>query len=394
MKRIALFLLAVCFFLQIPFSYVHAQEKEFPKIQSEAAVLIDAKSHQVLFDKNKDVKMYPASLTKVATAIVAIEEGNIHDIVTVSKNARNVDGTRVYLEPGEKVAMEKLIQGMMINSGNDAAVAIAEHMDGSVEKFSERMNRFIKDNIGVHHTHFTNPHGLFDPEHQTTAYDLALITSYALNNAKFREIFSTKELKWKGASWETTIYNHHRMLRDIPYDGVIGGKTGFVNESGHTLITAAERDGITLIAVVLKSGSKKNAYRDTIELLDYGFEHFRTSKLFSHQIFKGADHHIYHPSETIYYTHKIGEPVKMKVDKEGDLVIRGDDGKILAVKSLTKKDVVKEDQKISEKETDSIHFSEWNLYLVIASILAFVMIIVIIFLKGKVRHKSPLNRYE
>jgi D-alanyl-D-alanine carboxypeptidase len=396
MKRTVLFLLAVWFILQINVSYAHGKEKDFPEIQSETAVLIAAKSNQVLYDKNKDVKMYPASLTKVATAIVAIEEGNINDIVTVSENARNVDGTRVYLEPGEKVTMEKLIQGMLINSGNDAAVAIAEHMDGSVEKFCERMNRFIKKNIGVHNTHFTNPHGLFDPEHQTTAYDMAVITSYALNNAKFREIFATKELKWKGESWKTTIYNHHQMLRDIPYDGVIGGKTGYVSKSGHTLITAAERDGITLIAVVLKSGSKKNSYRDTIKLLDYGFEHYRTTKISSHQIFKDADHHIYHPSEPIYYTHKIGEPVKMKVNKEGVLVIRGDGGKILAVKALTKQDVKNEDQKKSEKEAEWSYFSDWNLYLylAIAFILVIVTMIVIILRKGKVRHKNPLNRYE
>lgn len=146
---------------------------EGPTITSEAAILIEEKTGRILYKKNSDLKMYPASLTKVATAIYAIERGNLEDIVTVSQHARKVDGTRVYLEEGEKVPLKKLIQGLLINSGNDAGVAIAEHLDGSEEEFAINVNSYLKE-IGLQNTNFTNPHGLFNPDHTTTAGNNAI----------------------------------------------------------------------------------------------------------------------------------------------------------------------------------------------------------------------------
>ncbi|GAB3797637.1 hypothetical protein GCM10028868_19200 [Virgibacillus kimchii] len=148
-------------------------------------------------------------MTKIATAIFAIENGDLDDLVTVSSYARNTEGSSVYLEEGETVPLKKLIQGLMINSGNDAGVAIAEHMSGSVEQFSSDLNEYLQENVGVQHTNFENPHGLFDPNHVTTAEDLANITLYAMGNELFREINNTKELNWEGESWDTTLYNHH-----------------------------------------------------------------------------------------------------------------------------------------------------------------------------------------
>lgn len=244
-----------------------------PIITSEAVILIEEGSGRVLYEQNSDLKMYPASLTKVATAIYAIEKGNLEDIVTVSENAREVDGTRVYLEVGEKVTLKKLIQGLLINSGNDAGVAIAEHLNGSEKEFAININAYLKE-IGLRNTNFTNPHGLFDTNHTTTARDLALITQYAMKNNEFREIFGMKELKWDGEGWDTTLYNHHKLMRERPYEGVTGGKTGYVEESRHTLITTAKRGNMSVIAVVLKGQSQDAIYNNTVELLDYAFTNF------------------------------------------------------------------------------------------------------------------------
>lgn len=243
-----------------------------PAISSEAAVLLDSKSGKVLYEKNSMKEMYPASLTKISTAIYALEKGDVDELVTVSKNAYQVDGTKVYLEEGEKVPLKRLIQGLIINSGNDAAVAIAEHLEGSVTDFSSQLNQYLTA-LGMQHTNFSNPHGLFDPSHTTTARDIAAMTHYAMQNEEFREIFATRELKWAGKTWNTTLYTHHKLMRELPYDGVTGGKTGFVDESGHTLVTTAERGGVSLIVVVLNGSTQEAIYKDTTVLLDYGFHY-------------------------------------------------------------------------------------------------------------------------
>lgn len=333
------------------FPLISYAEEQIPSLESEAAVLIDAKTRHVIYEKNGNQKMYPASLTKIATAIVAIEEGNLDDIVTVSENARNVEGTRVYLEIGEQVPLLKLVQGLLINSGNDAGVAIAEHMDGSVDAFSTRMNKFFTKKLGITNTNFDNPHGLYSDNHFTTAHDFALITSYALENDIFREIFGTAELEWKGEGWDTIIYNHHQMLRERPYEGIVGGKNGYVQKSGHTLSTVAKREDITLIAVVLKANLKRVIYNDTAELLDYGFEHFQTSKLSSTKIFKDNKGRKYYPLQAIQYTHRLNEKTKQNVNDKGELVIKGEDGQVISTTKL---------QQIIEKK-DEISVASVNL---------------------------------
>lgn len=256
---------------------VNAYAAENPplEIKSEAAVLVDSETGAILYSKNSDERLYPASLTKIATAIYAIENGNVDDVVTVSARAVKEEGTRVYLVEGERVPLKKLIQGMLINSGNDAAVAIAEHLDGSVEQFADNINKYLTEKIGVSDTHFSNPNGLFNENHYTTALDLALITNYAKQNPIFTEIFGTKELGWSSESWETKLLTHHRLLKgEIPVEGITGGKTGFVNESKHTLATTAENKNIKLTAIVLKADSSKASYNDTKKLIEYGFSSF------------------------------------------------------------------------------------------------------------------------
>ncbi|MBM7571019.1 D-alanyl-D-alanine carboxypeptidase [Aquibacillus albus] len=288
------------YFFAIP---IDAEKINKPNsLLTESVILMDSKSGQVLYEKNPNKKMYPASITKVATAIYALEKGKLNDIVTVSKRARQVDGTRVYLEEGEKVTLLKLIQGLLINSGNDAGVAIAEHLDGSVERFSDSLNKYLKAEVGLEHTHFKNPHGLFHPEHVTTATDIAKLMQYSMNNEKFQSIIATKELEWIGDAWETTIYNHHKMLGEIPYEGVIGGKNGYVSKSGHTLVTTAERSGLSLIAVTLNGSYPMDTYMDTIDLFDYGFERFESVKIEKGTEYEDELGTVYSVSEDFYFT--------------------------------------------------------------------------------------------
>lgn len=253
------------------------QTPKEPELQSEAAVLIDAKSGVMLYGKNPDEKLYPASITKIVTGIIAIETTDPSEIVTVSKDARNEDGTRIYLAEGEQVEMGKLIYGLLMNSGNDAATAIAEHIDGSKEKFAERMNEFVREKAGATNTTFKNPSGLPDPEHVTTASDMAKIARYAMKNPTFRKVVSTKTMPWNGKEWQSELVNHNRMLWD--YKGATGIKNGYTEAAGNTLVTSATRGDMDLIAVVLKAPSANAAYSDTTKLLDYGFDNFHMASI-------------------------------------------------------------------------------------------------------------------
>ncbi|RHW43622.1 D-alanyl-D-alanine carboxypeptidase [Neobacillus notoginsengisoli] len=308
-------------------SYSKANASEIPVINSGAAIVLDTKSGEVLFEKNARERKFPASLTKIATGIYAIENGNLSDKVTVSEAAREVDGTRVYLEPGEQVPLKQLIEGLLINSGNDAGVAIAEHFDGSNEQFAKKLNEYVA-RIGTQETTFQNPHGLFDPNHQTSARDLALITQYALKNEEFRRIFGTKELKWDSQTWHTTLFTHHKLMREKPYDGVTGGKTGYVDESGHTLVTSAERAGTSIIVVTLEGASQKDAYNDTKALLDYAFENFKTT-LIPQGTTVPMDKGEYKTTRDVYFSQPVNQNVTMKMNAEGSLEIFGEDKNLI-----------------------------------------------------------------
>lgn len=259
--------------------YAHGETLEPAELTGESAILIDAASGMVLFEKNADRQMYPASITKIITAIVALETAQLDEIVTVSKEARYEDGTRVYLAEGEQVTMEKLLYGLLVNSGNDAATAIAEHIDGSKEQFAERMNDFVTSKIGVTNTISKNPSGLPDPEHVTTARDMSKIAQYAMQNSMFRKIVSTWKMPWKGEEWDTTLINHNQLLGY--YEGTTGIKNGYTSDAGSTLVASAMRNGMELIGVVLKTNSTKNLYQDMTSLLDYGFQNFEKKTVFT-----------------------------------------------------------------------------------------------------------------
>ncbi|PGT85341.1 D-alanyl-D-alanine carboxypeptidase family protein [Bacillus sp. AFS040349] len=331
----SVFFILLVWTIFIPNSISALENQDLP-LYSESVILLDAQSGQTIYEKNSQVQVPPASITKIATAIYAIEKGHLEDIVTVSENARNVDGTRVYLEVDEQVPLIKLIQGLVINSGNDAGVAIAEHLSGTIDEFIIDFNSYLKEEIGVQHTIFKNPHGLYDPEHMTTAEDMAKITRYAMKNETFMEIFQTSELAWDGQTWDTTIVNHHEMVRDKEYEGISGGKNGFVQESGFTLVTTANREKISLIAVTLNAMSDNQAYEDTKTLLDYGFQNFETELVMANEHFKDNLDNRYVLNQDEYITKHIGEIVTKEVSAAGELEMSGDNGRSIKKITLTK----------------------------------------------------------
>lgn len=317
-------------------SVAFAQDETGIELESESAVLMDTKSGKILYEKNGSQRMAPASLTKIATAIYAIETSDLEEVAVVSEDAVRVEGTRVYLEAGETMSLRQLLQGLLINSGNDAGVVIAEHLHGSTESFAKHLNQYLEEKIGVHDTHFQNPHGLFDENHYTSAADMAKITNYALQNDIFRDIFGTKQMEWHGESWDTTLVTHHLLLKGEYSIGetVVGGKTGYVDESLHTLATAAKNDQIELTAVTLKSRTKEAGYLDTVNLLHYGFQNYQTQKLSKNKEYKVGDH-IYKSFKSIYYTKPINGFVSEEINENGTLKIKDVTGKLLDSFQLT-----------------------------------------------------------
>ena len=274
MKRIILSLLL---FL-LPVTTVFADE---PKIAAQGAALIDGRTGRLLWGKNADQTMSMASTTKIMTAILVLENTDLDEIVTVSRNAVCQPEVHMHLQEGEQWKVGDLLSAMMLRSYNDVAVALAEHVSGSVELFCDKMTEKAKE-IGAEHTVFGSPNGLdshlTDAEHHSTAYDMSLITGYALQNETFREIIVQQETEIADLSGKHTCHvtNADRFLRE--YEGALGVKTGYTNKAGHCFVGAAEREDVLLISAVLGSGwgnsGKEQKWKDTKTLMDYGFANY------------------------------------------------------------------------------------------------------------------------
>lgn len=259
-KRItALFMTAVILVSSVS-AYAIADE-------AECACVINGATGDVVLSKNIGQRHAMASTTKIMTAILAIENSNPDDIITVSANAANQEGSAAYIEENMQIYMKDMLYGLMLNSGNDAAVAIAEHISGSVEMFAELMNEKCVQ-LDLRNTHFVNPNGLDDPNHFTTAADLAKLARYAMQNETFREIVATQTMQIKPINSDITLYfsNHNKLLGS--YEGATGIKTGYTQSTGRCLVSAAKRDGMEFIAVTLNDNDDWN---DHAELLDYAF---------------------------------------------------------------------------------------------------------------------------
>ena len=236
-------------------------------VSAKSAIMIDAETGRIIYEKNAYDRLSMASTTKIITAITAIENGNLSDIVTISENAASTEGSSVWLEPGEKLTLSELLYAMMLESGNDASVAVAEHIGGSIEAFSVMMNETCKK-AGAISTSCITPSGLDAEQHFTTAYDMAQIACHAMKSEIFREIVSTYKttIPWEGKEWGRTLVNHNKLLN--MYDGVDGIKTGYTKKSGRCLVSTAEKDGFRVIAVTLDAPDDWN---DHIKLFEYAF---------------------------------------------------------------------------------------------------------------------------
>ena len=242
-----------------------------PKINSRAAIIFDRKSKAIIYGKNVNQKRAMASTTKVMTAIVALEKGNLNDTIEVSKKAASINGSKLGLKTGDKISLKDLLYGLLLRSGNDAAIQIALHLGGSIEGFAQMMNDKANE-LGLKNTHFVTPHGLDNENHYTTVYELALLTDYALNNKEFAKIVSTKQTVITINSKPVTINNTNELLGNL--EGVNGVKTGFTNNAGRCLITSITRNNFSIITIVLGADTKKFRTKDSIELIEYNYKNY------------------------------------------------------------------------------------------------------------------------
>lgn len=263
MRKFRFFVFLIVFLFMFSYSPLISPSAT-AEISAEAYVLIEASSKTILDSGAPHKKMEPASTTKILTALVAIENGDLSSVFKVSKNAAEVEGSQLGIEAGDEITLDDLLHILLMKSGNDAAVTIAENIAGSVDAFAEMMNERA-EKIGCEDSHFTNPHGLSDENHYTSAYDLALIAAEALKNDTFSEIVSKKQhtLSYKNLS----ISNSNRLLKMNDY--FCGVKTGFTKAAGRCLVSSAIQDGVTLIAVTLNDA---NDWDDHLLLMERGFE--------------------------------------------------------------------------------------------------------------------------
>ena len=242
-----------------------------PKINSSSAVVIDRKIKNIIYGKNENVKKAMASTTKIMTAMVVIQNTNLNNTVEISKKAAGTGGSRLGLKAGDKITVKDLLYGLLLRSGNDCAVALAEYVAGSVQEFSNLMNQNAQM-LGLNNTHFVTPHGLDEEEHYTTAYELAILADYALNNELFAQIVNKKSYTININKNSKTLNNTNELLGNL--NGVYGVKTGFTNGAGRCLVTSIKRGNLDVICVVLGADTKKDRTRDSAKLIEYTFNKY------------------------------------------------------------------------------------------------------------------------
>lgn len=261
---ILIIIVALVFSFLTIYAFGNQASKDLP-LSARSAALYQPETDNFLFSKNADVRMPMASTTKIMTALVTLERAKLNDLVVIDEAAVGIEGSSAYLKAGEVLSVEELLYALLLQSANDAATAIAYHICDGVDAFADIMNQKANE-LGLKNTHFTNPHGLDDKEHYTTAKDLAVITAEAMKNECFRNITSTYKKTFATEERTRTYVNHNKML--LKYDGCIGVKTGFTKKSGRCLVTAAEREGLEFISVTLDA---PNDWNDHAKMLDLGY---------------------------------------------------------------------------------------------------------------------------
>ncbi len=306
-KKISFFLAFICLFslLSLP-SYAVS-------VSAKSAILIEGDSGEIIYEKNASLPLPMASTTKIMTGIVAIENcDNLDKIYKIPKESIGVEGSSIYLKEGEELSVRQLLYALMLESANDASVALAIIIDGSVDSFVEKMNNKALE-LGLENTHFENPHGLDSESHYSSAYDLAILAKYALDNPVFAEIVSTKKMTIPLNNGDGTrvLINHNKLLR--MYEGANGVKTGFTKRTGRCLVSSAEVCGVKLIAVTINA---PDDWRDHTSLFDYGFELYQNVHLAS-----SGDYVIELPIQngkksTVLCTNKDGLSVTLKKENQ------------------------------------------------------------------------------
>ncbi len=255
-----------------------------PQISAQSAILMDANTGVILYSKNIHERLYPASTTKIMTCLLAMEQGNLDDKVEFSHDAVfsvPVGGSNMGMDVGQSITLEECLYGILVGSANEVANAVGEYISGSIDDFVALMNKRAEE-IGCKDTHFMNTNGLQDSDHYTSAYDLALISSYFFQNEMLCKIGNTARCHFEPTSTQPDDFylnNKHKLINgEIPYDGILGGKTGYTDEARQTLVTCAEQNGMRLICVVFKEESPAQ-FTDTKELLDYGFHNFQVMNI-------------------------------------------------------------------------------------------------------------------
>ncbi|PLT34824.1 D-alanyl-D-alanine carboxypeptidase family protein [Bacillus sp. V5-8f] len=297
-KRIPIFLIIL-----LTISLYPARSNASLPVSAHSAVLVEQKSGRVIYEHNPHEKSRIASITKIMTAILAIESGKLDETVTIGGQAVGTEGSSLYLKNGEKIKLEDLTYGLMLRSGNDAAVAIAEYVGGSLDGFIWMMNRKAEE-IGMKNTHFSNPHGLDNTKaHYSTAYDMAMLTRYAMNNETYRKISGTKVHRAPNSmeSWDYVWRNKNRLLTQL-YEYCTGGKTGYTKLAKRTLVTTASKDGLDLVAVTLNASDDWN---DHIYMYESAFKEYKNTEILSAGLIKEVKKSPYkgnvHIKHTFYY---------------------------------------------------------------------------------------------
>lgn len=253
-----------------------------PSISAQSAIVIDARTGRVLYEHNANNKMPMASTTKIMTALLAIQNNNLNDLVKVKPESTNIEGSSIYLKEGEVIKLKDLLYGLMLCSGNDAACAIAQHVGGNVEQFAQMMNNKVTE-LGLNDTNFMNPHGLNNQNHFTTAYDLAMISKEAMQHNTFKNVVGTKLwIAQREGDRYKYFYNKNKVISQYEYG--TGIKIGYTKRSGRCLVASSKKGELELICVVLNA---PNWFNDSYRLMDYVFNKYKPTKIIDeNQIFK------------------------------------------------------------------------------------------------------------
>lgn len=266
-----IFILSIIFFIICNYSFTFSNENNSLNLNSRSCIILDRNSKKILFGKNEYNKVKMASTTKIMTATIIIENCDLNQKTTISKKAASTGGSRLGLKTNDEISIKDLLYGLLLVSGNDAAVALAEYCSGSISDFANLMNKKAKE-LGLNNTHFETPHGLDSDNHYTTAYELALLTDYALKNSTFLNIVGTKNYTITINGYPKSLNNTNELLGNL--NGVYGVKTGFTNGANRCLVTACKRENMDIICVVLGCDTKKFRTEDSTKLINYTFNNF------------------------------------------------------------------------------------------------------------------------